>query len=140
MVATVDTAKSEPAGHRRSGSRLSFDERAATSVLVLSRTRTTSRECWMTKSKLVALAIVILLASPSAGFAAGASAGGGGVGYGSTGTGRDTVGADVVNIPDMAIGGPPALDVTKDLPATAPTTAPQRTPGMKPSSRSAPPQ
>ena len=138
MVATADTAKSEPARRRGSGSRLSFDERAATSVLALSRTRTTSQECWMTKGKLVALAIAVLLASPSAGFAA--SAGGGGVGYGSTGTGRDTVGADVVNIPDMAIGGPPALDVTKDLPATAPTTAPQRTPGMKPVSRSMPPQ
>jgi hypothetical protein len=136
MVATAATAKSQP------GTRLSFDERAATSVLVLSRIRTTSQECWMTKSKLVASAILFLLANPSAGFAAGGSAGRGGVGYGGTGTGTgpDTVGADVVNIPDMAIGGPPALDVTKDLPATAPTTAPQRMPGMKPSSRSMPPQ
>lgn len=92
----------------------------------------------MTNSKLAALAILFLLASPSAGFAAGASAGG--AGYGGTGTGTDKVGADVMNIPDMAIGGPPALDVTKDLPATAPTTTPQRMPGMKPFPRSMPPQ
>ena len=91
----------------------------------------------MTNSKLAALAILFLLASPSAGFAAGASAGG--AGYGGTGTGTDKVGADVMNIPDMAIGGPPALDVTKDLQFTDPGTAPEKAPRMTPSSRSVPP-
>jgi hypothetical protein len=74
----------------------------------------------MTNSKLVALAVSFLLASPGVGFAAsGGSAGG--VGYAGTGAAApDTIGASVVGIPDMAIGGPPALDVRKDLPSTAP--------------------
>lgn len=93
----------------------------------------------MTNRKLVALVVSLLLASPSVGFAAGASAGG--VGYEGTGTAAtDKVGASVVDIPDMGIGGPPALDVTKDLPSTAPGNAPQKTPRMAPVSRSAPPQ
>jgi hypothetical protein len=88
----------------------------------------------MTKRRLVALAASFLLASSSVGFAAG-------VGYGGTGTAtQDRVGAGVVNIPDMANGGPPALDVTSDLPSTAPAPTPQKTPRATPSPRSAPPQ
>jgi hypothetical protein len=92
--------------------------------------------------KLIALAVSFLLVSPSVGFAAGRSSGGRAVvGYGGAGTAApDTSGAGVVGIPDMAIGGPPALDVTKDLPSTAPETAPQKTPHRTPSPRSVPPQ
>ena len=81
----------------------------------------------MTNRKLVALAVTFLLVSPSVGFAAGGGSGGRAVvGYGGARTAApDTTGAGVVGIPDMAIGGPPALDVTKDLPSTAPETAPQ---------------
>jgi hypothetical protein len=97
----------------------------------------------MTNRKLVAFAVSFLLASPGIGFAAGGGSAGG-VGYGGTGAAApDTVGARVVDIPDMAIGGPPALDVRKDLPSTGPGTAPQETPGATPRSalpRSAPPQ
>jgi|SRR5262249_35453629 hypothetical protein len=86
----------------------------------------------MTSRKLVALAVSFLLASSSVGFAAGGSPVG--VGYGGTGAAAlDRAGANVVGIPDMAIGGPPALDVTKDLPSTAPRTAPQMTPDTTPS-------
>jgi hypothetical protein len=92
----------------------------------------------MTNRKLVALALSFLLASPGVGFAAGGGSAGG-VQYGGTGAAApDTIGASVVGIPDMAIGGPPALDVTKDLPSTAPETAPQKTPRTTP--RSVPPQ
>jgi len=92
----------------------------------------------MTNRKLVALAVSFLLASPGVGFAAGGGSAGG-AGYGGTGAAApDTVGASVVDIPDMAIGGPPALDVRKDLPSTGPGTAPQKTPDTMP--RSAPPQ
>ena len=88
----------------------------------------------MTNSKLVALAVSFLLASPGVGFAAGGGSAGG-VRYGGTGAAApDTIGGNVVGIPGMAIGGPPALDVRKDLPSTAPETAPQKTP------RSVPPQ
>lgn len=92
----------------------------------------------MTNRKLVALAVSFLLASSGVGFAAGGSTGG--VAYGGTGPAApDRVGASVVDIPDMGIGGPPALDVTKDLPSMAPGTAPQKTPRMTPSSRPVPP-
>ena len=94
----------------------------------------------MTNRKLVALAVSFLLVSPSVGFAAGGGSGGrAAVGYGGTGSAApDTTGAGVVGIPDMAIGGPPALDVTKDLPSTAPETAPQTTPRTTPSPRTSP--
>lgn len=97
----------------------------------------------MTNRKLIALAVSFLMASSSVGFAAGGGSGGsaGGVRYGGTATAApDTKGGNVVGIPDMAIGGPPALDVTKDLQSTAPGTAPQKTPPMTPRSPSVPPQ
>ena len=92
----------------------------------------------MTSRKLVALAVSLLLVSPSVGFAADRGSLLGDGAYGDAPTRLPE--ANVENIPDMAIGGPPALDVTKDLPATAPTTTPQRMPGMKPFPRSMPPQ
>ena len=93
----------------------------------------------MTNRNLVALAVSILLASPSVGFAAGGSALGGG--YTDTGTtSSDRVGESVMDIPDMAIGGPPPLDVTKDLQSTGPQTAPLKAPRKTPSSPSLPPQ
>jgi len=93
----------------------------------------------MMNSKLVVLAVSFLVASPNVGFAAGAS--GARVGYGGTGIAtRDTVGESIVGIPDMAIGGPAALDVTRDLPSTAPQKVPQMTPHTAPSPGSVPAQ
>jgi hypothetical protein len=92
----------------------------------------------MTSRKLVALAVSFLLVSPSVGFAAGADNLLGGGAYGDAPTTLPD--ANVENIPDMGIGGPSPLDVTKDLQFTDPGTAPQKTPRMTPSSRSVPPQ
>ena len=92
----------------------------------------------MTSRKLVALAVSFLLVSPSVGFAAGGDNLLGGGAYGDAPTTLPD--AKVENIPDLGIGGPPALDVTKDLQFTDPGTAPQKTPRMTPSSRSVPPQ
>jgi hypothetical protein len=92
----------------------------------------------MTSRKLVALAVSFLLVSPSVGFAAGGDNLLGGGAYGDAPTTLPD--ANVENIPDLGIGGPPALDVTKDLQFTDPGTASQKTPRMTPPSRSAPPQ
>ena len=56
-----------------------------------------------------------------------------GVGYGGTGAAAPSAGATIEGIPDMAIGGPPALDVTKDLQSTAPRTELPMTPHTAPS-------
>ena len=86
--------------------------------------------------ELAALAVSFLLVGPSVGLAAGGDNLLGGGAYGDAPTTLPD--ANVENIPDLGIGGPPALDVTKDLQFTDPGTAPPNPPDTMP--RSAPPQ